>query len=243
MIKRTLAALLFVSLPAAAQVHTYSFTAEIGSMFEHDSQSGRNTNMLESSLPGSLFRIGDFVHGAFSYDATALVSPHDTNGSSDGYLVFGNAIRSFSFTVTSTSYQYKAAFGQGSNLLLSDDSTNPLGWDTFSPNSWAAFDSTMFRSADINLFDRTGTAVNGYALPDALSLDSFHYSNLHFAWLRRGDGDQFHFNGPLRSMSPVTPVPELSSFVMLLAGLCAVSLWVRRQQRLLIRPSSSYRLL
>lgn len=234
--KHVLLALLLSAfqLQAHATTRTYAFTSSIQSMFEHDAQTNVNTNVTQSSLPGSTLAVGDLVVGQFSYDDAALPSPYDENGSSDGYLVFGSAVQSFSVSVASAGFSYLASLGPGGNIVLSDNSTHPSGWDNFSPFSEAAYNLVDYRSANLNLFDKTGTAINGYTLPQSLNLGSFHYSNLHFAYLRKSDGDQFHFNGALTSLTEVSAVPEPATWGLMLTGLALVGAMALRRKQALI---------
>jgi hypothetical protein len=227
--------LVFIALPATASINKYQFTAEIDSMFEHDAQLNTNTNVTQSALSGEFFSVGDLVKGEFSYDTNAALSPYDTNGISDGALFFDRAVTEFSFNVLSSGYHYQSTFGILSNISIYDNSHAISGWDAFSANSIAAYNPEIFRSAQVLMFDRTGTAINGFSIPDALSLSDFHYAKVNFAWLRRSDGDQFHFSGALTSLTPVSPVPAPPSASMLLTGLGLVIFWVRRRSRHLLQ--------
>jgi hypothetical protein len=230
--------LAILPLTTRAEILTYEFTATIGSMFEHDAQTKINTNVSTSAMPGSNFSIGEFIVGQFSYDLAAITTSSDSSGT-DGNLVFGAAVKNFSFLIPATGFKYESEMGASGNAVFSDSTINPSGWDNFSPFSTAAYNTSIFQSANINLFDKTGTAFTGYSLPSSLSLSSFHYTNLHFAWLRKADGDQFHFNGPLQSLSLVTAVPLPGVLALFSSGLALVlapSLR-RRSQR---RARSSY---
>lgn len=92
--------------------------------------------------------------------------------------------------------------------------------------------------ANINLFDNTGMAIDGYSLPDTLLLDSFAYSNLQLAWVRKSDGDQFHFAGRLKTLSEEFAVPEPSTLALLFAGLGILG-WAHIAQLCAGEPSRS----
>lgn len=211
----------------SAAPHTFGFSGAIVRMFEHDSASNNNTTVSASSMTGANIALGQIVAGFFAYDDEALPSPFDTNGSTDGYLVFSNAVTAFEFSIIGTGYSYAARTDFGNNIVLSDDSTNPVGYDSFSPYSYAPYDPDYFRSANLNLFDRSGTAVDGYTLPSSLNLSDFHFAQFHHAWLRQSDGDQLHVYADLTSLTAVlrleaNSVPEPVTVMLLLPAFAAL---------------------
>jgi hypothetical protein len=222
------------SVTAHAEVLTFAFSGNINSMFEHDHASNVNTTVASSTFAGGLVSMGDIVHGTFSYntDAPLNVGYQPTPPATGTYLVYrpDAAVSQLSFKVGSGPVGFQS--GDAPIAIVGNDASNSNGWDIFHLGATNAYDSVMFQNADINLFDMTHTALSSAGMPTSLNLNSFHYKNLHSAWLTRADGNQMHFDVSLTTLTKVaTSVPEPETYALMLAGLGLITGVARRRSK------------
>lgn len=222
---------LVIAGQASATVLHFTFTAVVNDVWEYDKAGETYTHLGTSNFAGSPITLGNLVHGTFSFNTDAPLSLYQPDTPASGsYKIYSldSKAASLSFSVGS------AGFTSGSTLpplaQVANNASTLSGWDTFFFSAYKAYDPVMFQSADIALFDKTGTAFSTGTLPTALDLADFHYKQLSAAWLRQADGNQMHIEASLTSLVAIAPVPEPASYALLMVGLLAIR-GVARQRK------------
>lgn len=223
-------ALLFAAVPSHAAVIEYRFSATINHIFEYDGITEKITHVNVSSMPGTVFSMGDSFTGSFTYSTDlALSSYQPTPPVAGTYLMYAGYEDRSSIQFAS-GYRYEA---KGSLIQVANNASTFSGWDIFSLNTYAGYSPVDSQSLTLNLFDRNATVFGSAAVPASLPLAAFHYANISYAWLRRADGSQMHASGSLTSLelvSPASEVPVAPTGWLFAAGL-PILISLRRRRR------------
>jgi hypothetical protein len=205
----------------------YNFSATIYHLFEYNASKDTSIDLLSSSFAGSLVSNGDKVVGSVYFDNAASLSPYyqpptPTEGTYQLYTSFGSTQQT-RFNVGTVGPSYASSVEQSAYTLIqvANNASTFSGWDILSLSNSAAYNAVMSQDMTINLFDKTGTAFQNSSIPANIDLARFFYANLDSGWLRRSDGNQFHFEATLTSLI-AAPVPELRSNLLLIVGFAIV---------------------
>lgn len=205
-----------VSLSAYAKVHVYEFTAAVSGL-----QYGNDTpQTIDSWVPGSAISLGDTITGRFSFDDAPLQNhvPSDPDSYSANGNGPGNAI---ALTVNPNGQSIDTTGLTGSVYAVNN------------AQSGNAFVQIARYSEDVFVYLNFDGGKAGQfsdpAIPFNLSLSDFSSGKVLFFW----DTPNVAYIaavGDISTLTNVTPVPEPSAYLMLVAGLAIVGAGVRRRR-------------
>jgi hypothetical protein len=210
-----------------AAILTYDFTATISKIWEY--KGGQITYVNSSNVPGVTVANGYSITGQFTFDTQTPLSAYQPAPPESGsYILYSSAgrVNNLSLTIQQNILSFESNPDSWQFLVqVANDASTFSGSDILSVSAASAYSPYSFQSATINLFDSTGRIFANAQLPTNLALPSFSYSNIDYAWLNQSDGSQMHANGALTSLTlrPASPVPEPSSWRMLLLGVGLLS--------------------
>jgi len=220
---------------ANAAVLQFDFTAKIQEMVQFSPLTFSGGLVSSSDLNGSTVALSDAVSGHFTYDTTTAQISN----------VGGLAM----FSAPAAQNALNAAIGSNNLALanpLSNTTTVQLGHnvaglkgaDTFGIANVSANGQASQMMA-LMLFDSTGHAFSGNALPATLDFSAFGTSTFYYTYSSASTHAMMGANGSLTSLTvtqlpsggnPTLPVPEPETYAMLLAGLGVLGWTVRRRQ-------------
>ncbi|MFP5391324.1 MAG: PEPxxWA-CTERM sorting domain-containing protein [Gammaproteobacteria bacterium] len=197
-----IAAAAAVCQPASAKIRTYDYTVTDLTI----SYEGNHYATLDGAFGGVLAAAGDSLHGSFSFDDAQtpwLDGPYAA--SLDDYFHGSMSITFERGGVTETNNADFVAKHSSSDLTRT-------------------FTATVFAGPLLYHIGLSGPQA-GYG--DAGFIDGAHSTSKSF-WANYWG---FDLNGKLTSVVEVTPVPEPSTYAMMLGGLAVVGALARRRQQ------------
>lgn len=214
---------------AAANVLTFNYTGMIYMMFEHDGATQVNTTVQASNLLGQTISDGSTFYGQLFYDTEMPLSQYfqPSAGGAGTYLIYVGGMLANPSTLTFDENQYAYQASPPSLAVqVANNAAVFTGDDLFNISTEASFSPSTYESMDVNLLDSSGTVFSDASVPLGLSLADFSYNGLHYAWLRKSDGEQFHVYGNLTSLSLVRPseVPEPGPLVLMMLGIAVMGI-------------------
>lgn len=217
---------------AHASVVSYDFTAVVSDIREYETTGSPQVNVQSTLLTGTEIKIGQVLHGHFSYDTNAGLSseyqpPVYAGGSNILYGGYGDqgavvgADNVHALSLPFTPFH--------TNLGVANNEASLNGNDEFSLsiNSWAIngaqlIDWVLFR-------DASGQAWNSSAIPASLDLNRFDSAIYSFSYFMP-TGGSVHFGASITQLTATSAVPEPEGYAMLLAGLLVMA-GARRARR------------
>jgi len=235
--KHTIAALFSViacSASAQASVLTFEFTAIINTITQFEVAGFRITPLTSSALSGSTLSVGDSFIGRFSYNTeSGVVYNYAQPGGSESYYggyfgsnLDGNRV-SGKFSPSAFGFDTGSKFNTNVHVI---DSAAGGARDSIEITGYGVSPANTSQTLLVTLQDDDGTAFSSSALPQSLSTNmagTFNYSyNIDSPGII---SDQI--NGEITSLRQISAVPEVSSYVMLLAGAGLIGMVTRRRNR------------
>lgn len=207
---------------ANATVLTYQFTATVAEV--DDPHIYLASDQGEGALAGTVVRKGQVINGWFSYDNASTPSTWndpDTHG-------FRSADNKMVFTITSTGQQYQSTVGQQDVAI-----GNAYKPHFFTIGGTGTIAGAAYRDAlaSIDFIDNTMTKFPQAVLPPTLGMDGFSWVALNFRWFRASDGNFMMGHAFIDTLSAVNEVPEPASLGLVLVGLAAFGVSLRRGRR------------
>ena len=240
------AALLLITNNVQAEKILISYTGSVTSLTYADCQSYNNgscSNWIFNQVTSSDFAEGNRISvskpfsGSFVYEANTSLSQFSI--SSDGHQAsYLNGVVSSEFTTDQLSLPASwLPFYPYSGFSIVNNRSDYFGtFDAF--NLTGIFDqANWFATVNLFLSDNTASVFDGFDVPHTLDFSDFQRSAFSVGLLRRTDGDQLQLSGTLSSVvfssaSPSSTVPEPSSIVLLLTGVCGlIASWKRFPRR------------
>lgn len=210
-------------LPAASEaaIVSYSFTANVSSIFTHVLDSDVFTQLTSADIPGANIHMRDAIRGQFAYETDT--QPGFTLPS---YASYSDPLQSFSFSFLPSGAQFTAV----SNGAYVSYGTG------YKISNFAGVSGDVI--ASIGLTDISDGAGNNYALPENLSLSRLFDAEVIYSWHPVGSSTTLFIYGRLTTLAQVSSVPEPQSWAMLGIGAALMAGVARRRQRRGARQAS-----
>lgn len=198
---------------AQAEQVSYAFSVRIS---EIDQFTGQNLTAQLASVAypaGGQLSVGDVLTGKFSFDPDLMAAPPAQQTASSRYLAdMTGGAHNLSFAIPGGSPYSSPNPGSAGIVQIGHES----GSDYFAIGD---YDENL--AAALLLANWNGGVFHSLDLPKNLELSTLPYTWFNVGW-RSGQDQQISVTGAVVSLTPLSPVPEPSSWLMLLAGVAAL---------------------
>lgn len=211
---------------------SFSFTAKVDSMFEHNGETKVNTTVSSSSFAGAIINQNDPINGILTFDTEAPLSPYfqPDPGATGTYKVYQSNLSAPVFEYSIGNNVNLNTTGSA-HIQVANNATVFSGHDIFYIESSGGYNPTLFFLARLSLFDNNGLSFDNGGVPSSLKLDSFYYRSFQAGWVRQSDGSQLNVAAQLTSLDLIaTSVPEPTTGTLALLSLIMLPALIRKSR-------------
>ena len=208
---------------AQASVISYDFTATIKLINAYGPHMHVPTHPSSGTLAGTTYSLGDLVHGHIDYDTETGLSDSQNNPPASGTSLFYQSPGAHNvLAATANGGQLMPAPGPSDETILQieNDVITVSGRDLFALLQYSRHGDEK-QVSTLAFFDPTRTMLNGAGIPDSLHLGPTILASVDTGYIF-ADGSVLYIAAELTSLTVSAPVPEPSSYLLLLAGLAMI---------------------